>query len=107
MMFPEGLRPYLQRILDSCKGANPNRSVSNADYEMEAVTVQMVQAFMHAQGVELTYGEAFDLWGSVNADCQTSWVEANSAEGVLIELERLCEHIRDGCDYAGFSRPIT
>lgn len=103
--FPEDLRPHLQRLLDACKGANPHRSALNADDVMEAQTIERVQQCMREQGAELTHGEAFDLWEKVNLDSQQSWVEAHSAEGVLIELQRLCEHVRDGCDYAGMSNP--
>jgi len=105
MTLPSELLPHLQQMLDSAKGANPNRTSANATDEMEVLTVERVQAALRANGVELTYGEAFDLWENVNLDSQQSWVEAHSVEGVWIELERLCEHVRDGCDYAGISNP--
>lgn len=106
MTFPEGLRPILQKLLDGCKNANQHKQASNAVDEMEATTILHVQAAMREQDAALTYGEAYDLWSLVNLDSQTSWVEADSADGVLIELRRLCEHVREGCDYAGISHPI-
>lgn len=106
MKFSEDLRPILQRLLDGCKDANPNMNASDAVDAMEAQTVLHVQAAMRELGTELTYGEAFDLWGLVNLDSQTSWVEADSADGAVIEMTRLCQHVRDGCDYASISRPI-
>lgn len=103
--FPQELQQYLQRLLDGAKGANPHRCAASAVDAMEVRTVVNVQKALSGHGVELTYGEACRLWESVGLDSQQSWVDADSIEDVWIELQTLCEHVRDGCDYAGISRP--
>lgn len=94
----------LWQLLDRISGDYPERSCFVAIDEMEVQTVLHVQAALRTVGRELTYGEAFSLWTLVNLDCQSTWVDTDSPDGAAIEIQRLCEHVRDGCDYAGISR---
>jgi hypothetical protein len=106
MTFPAKLASALHRILADCKGANPHFTAEAPQHPGDVPTVMAVQSAMASVGITLTYGEAHNLWNLVSLDNQETWSESSDRpEDALISVEGLCEHVADGCDYAGISRP--
>ncbi|MDO9236189.1 MAG: hypothetical protein Q7U28_09190 [Aquabacterium sp.] len=104
--FPDSVQAALKSVLSKCQGANPDLSAATAYDPDDAKDATIVQSAMRLMGRDLTFGEAFELWNLVALDSQQTSVEAHDDEGVLIDVQRLCEHVRDGCDYAGISKPL-
>lgn len=102
--FSPDLQPALELVLADCKGANGHLSAATV-HETDARDVAIIQAAMKQQGVELAFGEAYHLWSLVSLDCQENWSTVSSEADVRIAVNILCEHVRDGIDYAGISDP--
>lgn len=96
------LKESLDRVLCKCKGANGHMSPETSDY-VDARDIAVIQASMKYWGINLAFGEAYHLWDLVSNDCQQSWCTVDNESDVRIAVEMLCEHVRDGIDYAGFS----
>ena len=69
----------------------------------DALDVAVIQAAMKYWGIDLAFGEAYNLWDLVSNDCQTNWCTVGNESDVRVAIEVLCAHVRDGIDYAGFS----
>lgn len=107
MTFPDKLAPALDRVLADCKGANPNFTANTPQHPDDVPTVLVVQSAMASVGITLTYGEAHNLWDLVSLDNHETWSESSDRpEDALISVQGLCEHVADGCDYAGISRLV-
>ena len=106
--FPEKLMPALQRVLTHCKGANQHLTAEEPQHPDDVPDVLAVQSAMASIGIRLEYGEAHNLWNLVSLDNQEAWSTCpKEPENVLVGVAILCEHVSNGCDYAGIAHPTA
>jgi hypothetical protein len=108
MAFPPHLKAALATVLADCKGANTHMTVVTPGHPGDVQDVLTVQSAMQSIGITLTYGESHNLWDLVSLDRQENWATCSANPNVvLIDIEVLCQHVTDGCDYAGMSGPAA
>lgn len=102
--FPASLRPALQALVaEAAADAAESEELASAS-EDELATAAMVKDGLEMVGVNLEIDAAYQVWSLISLNSQAGWLDGpRDAADALVAVQRLCQDIAEGADYAGFS----
>jgi hypothetical protein len=102
--FPVSLRPALQALVaEAAIDAAESEELASAS-ENELATAAMVQDGLKMIGVNLDIDASYQVWSLISLNSQSGWLDGpRDAADALVAVQRLCQDIAEGADYAGFS----
>lgn len=106
--FPDHLRSALQRLVDRAITEYADVSAAN-QWPLSAPTSELADAEVVRRGLRLLGHEvnvqaAYAVWELYSMNLSAGWIDGpTTPEEACAALVGLCENIKDGQDYAGFS----
>lgn len=99
--FPVSLRPALQALVAEVTAESEELAFASED---ELATAAMVKDGLEMVGINLEINAAYQVWSLISLNSQAGWLDGpGDATDALVAVERLCQDIAEGVDYAGFS----